>query len=49
MLACERIMKKKKDVVITATKALNNHLRIRKAFDLVCLYLIQIFQILSDR
>ncbi|CAG9540983.1 unnamed protein product [Cercopithifilaria johnstoni] len=34
VLACERILKKKKDVVVTAAKALNNHLRIRKAFNL---------------
>nr|CTP81039.1 Bm2157 [Brugia malayi] len=34
VLACERVLKKKKDVVDTAVKALNNHLRIRKAFNL---------------
>ncbi|KAL3989544.1 CRAL/TRIO domain family protein [Acanthocheilonema viteae] len=34
VLACERVQKKKKDVVITAAKTLNNHLRIRKAFNL---------------
>uniref|UniRef100_A0AAF5RTT1 CRAL-TRIO domain-containing protein n=2 Tax=Wuchereria bancrofti TaxID=6293 RepID=A0AAF5RTT1_WUCBA len=34
VLACERVLKKKKDVVDTAVKVLNNHLRIRKAFNL---------------
>ncbi|KAM3728532.1 CRAL-TRIO domain-containing protein [Dirofilaria immitis] len=34
VLACERALKKKKDIVNTAAKALNNHLRIRKAFNL---------------
>ncbi|VDO33393.1 unnamed protein product [Onchocerca flexuosa] len=33
VLACERILKKKKDIVNTAAKALNNHLRVRKAFN----------------
>uniref|UniRef100_A0A0R3RUG0 CRAL-TRIO domain-containing protein n=1 Tax=Elaeophora elaphi TaxID=1147741 RepID=A0A0R3RUG0_9BILA len=34
VLACERVQKKKKDVVVTAAKTLNNHLRIRKVFNL---------------
>ncbi|VDK66113.1 unnamed protein product [Onchocerca ochengi] len=33
VLACERVLKKKKDIVNTAATALNNHLRIRKAFN----------------
>ncbi|VDK78667.1 unnamed protein product [Litomosoides sigmodontis] len=34
VLAYERVLKKKKDVVVAAAKTLNNHLRIRKAFNL---------------
>uniref|UniRef100_A0A915Q0A8 CRAL-TRIO domain-containing protein n=1 Tax=Setaria digitata TaxID=48799 RepID=A0A915Q0A8_9BILA len=34
VLASERILKKKKDIVETASKTLNNHLRIRKAFNI---------------
>ncbi|MCP9262926.1 hypothetical protein DINM_006294 [Dirofilaria immitis] len=41
VLACERALKKKKDIVNTAAKALNNHLRIRKAFNLAIAHVLR--------